>query len=231
MRQLVLGFIAWCAVASVCHGAGPQLQPEGTEYDFGVVFQGEKVEKVFRFANRGDATLTIDRVRTSCGCTAVLLSATRLEPGESGEVRAVFDSTRFAGEVLKTIYVNSNDSLQPLLQLTIKGSVRQEVQITPPLADLGLIQPARAKEVAIVLTNQGIAPLKVVGTEVLAPDLSVALSAEEIPAGQSLTLTLRAEPKEGRTRLNGYVIVKTDSQRIPELRIPVYGSVAVASPR
>lgn len=226
MRKTLLGLLLWLAAIAVAQGAGPQLQTEATEFDFGEVFQGERVEKNFRFSNRGDAVLTIDRVRTSCGCTAVLLSSTRLEPGQTGEVRAVFDSTRFSGAVAKTIYVNSNDSLQPLVQFTIKGTVRQELLVTPPLADLGLIQPAAVKEVNVVLTNQGTALLRMLGTEVLAPDLTVQLSGEQLAAGQSITLRLRAEPKEGRARLNGYVIVKTDSPRVPELRIPVYGSVA-----
>lgn len=229
MRLMLFTVIAWLASVAVSWGDGPQLQPEGTEYDFGEVFQGEKVEKVFRFSNQGDAVLFIDRVRTSCGCTAVLLSATRLQPGEGGEVRAVFDSARFTGAVTKSIYVNSNDPLQPLTQFTIKGVVRQEVQITPPLADLGLIQPGGAREVALQLTNQGPVPLKLLGTEVLAPDLSARLDAVELLPGQPVKLLLRAEPKEGRTRLNGYIIVRTDSQRVPELRIPVYGAVAAVA--
>lgn len=231
MRVVLIALIVWLALVLTCWGAGPQLQADSTEYNFGEVFQGEKVEKIFRFKNQGGEPLTIDRVRTSCGCTAVLLSATRLEPGQDGEIKAVFDSSRFAGAVNKTIYVNSNDPQQPLIQFSIRGSVRQEITVTPPLVDLGSIPAGGRREVEVVLLNQGDKPLKILGTEILAPDLNVQTKSDELVNGQPVKLLLRAAPKEGRARLNGYIIIKTDSPRIPELRIPVYGSVSAPAPQ
>jgi hypothetical protein len=37
-------------------------------------------------------------------------------------------------------------------------------------------------------------------------------------------------PREGKLRLSGYVMVKTSNPRVPELRLPVYGSVGEGSP-
>ena len=83
---------------------GPQIAVDENEINFELVTQGSKVEKVFTFKNVGDANLNIERVKSSCGCTAALLSSRELAPGESGEVRATFDSTRFQGLDVKTIY-------------------------------------------------------------------------------------------------------------------------------
>ena len=77
--------------------AAPELSAERLNYDFGEIVQGAKVDHVFRFRNTGDQVLVVGNVRSSCGCTAALLTATRIAPGDMGELRATFDSTRFKG--------------------------------------------------------------------------------------------------------------------------------------
>ncbi len=64
--------------------AAPNLQFDNPKYDFGEVFQGGKVRHVFEFVNEGDEALYIDRVRSSCGCTAVLISEKNIPPGGKG---------------------------------------------------------------------------------------------------------------------------------------------------
>lgn len=226
LKHTVGAVLLACLQVTAALAAAPQLRAERTEYNFGEVFQGEKVEQVFKFRNEGDADLIIDRVRTSCGCTAALLSSTSIPPGESGELRTAFDSARFSGPVVKTVYLYSNDPLLGVVQFVLKGTVKQELLATPPLADLGIIPTGGTKEVRIELSNLGTAGFPLLGVDTLAPDLSAHLSAEQLLPNQPVILRLRATPKEGRTRLNGYVIVKTGSARTPELRIPVYGSVA-----
>ena len=84
---------------------GPKLVVEDADYSFGQTFQGTKVEHTFSFRNTGDAPLTVEKVRSSCGCTAALVSATLIPPGGKGEIRTTFDSGRFRGPVVKTIYL------------------------------------------------------------------------------------------------------------------------------
>ncbi len=43
----------------------PVIVFESTEFDFGAVDQGEKVEHVFKFRNTGNADLHIEKVRSS----------------------------------------------------------------------------------------------------------------------------------------------------------------------
>lgn len=204
---------------------GPKISVEKTELHFGEIFQGEKVEYVFPFRNSGTAPLLIERVRSSCGCTAALVSSSELAPGAGGEVRAVFDSARFAGEVQKSVYLYSNDPLQPMVQFSLRGSILQELTLTPPLVDLGEIKVGAAKEVRLVLANQGDEPIALLGVDVLAPDLAAELAATTVLPGDTVELRLKSVPGAERKRLNGYLLVKTGSSRVPELRIPVYGSV------
>ena len=50
-------------------GKYPVITFKETEFDFGDIKQGEKVEHTFEFTNTGEADLLIITARASCGCT------------------------------------------------------------------------------------------------------------------------------------------------------------------
>jgi hypothetical protein len=83
--------------------ADPKIVAEKRDFQFGSILQGEKIAHVFKFHNAGDAPLHIEKVRTSCGCTAAVLSAKAILPGETGELKSTFDSARFSGSIVKTV--------------------------------------------------------------------------------------------------------------------------------
>ncbi|MEQ8807605.1 MAG: DUF1573 domain-containing protein, partial [Imperialibacter sp.] len=49
---------------------GPEIKFEESTHDFGDITQGDKVEYVFAFSNKGTEPLILSRVLTTCGCTA-----------------------------------------------------------------------------------------------------------------------------------------------------------------
>src|SRR5689334_20137604 len=51
-------------------GPLPTLDFERTEYDFGTVKEGQKVNYTYKFKNNGAAQLIVQSVQPSCGCTA-----------------------------------------------------------------------------------------------------------------------------------------------------------------
>lgn len=205
---------------------GPKLVVEDADFSFGQVFQGGKVEHTFRFRNSGEAPLTVEKVRSSCGCTAALLSATLIPPGGTGEIRTTFDSGRFRGAVVKTIYLYVNDPVQPVAQFNLRGTVKPELVLEPEQVDLGRLTSTAAAEAHITLTNQGEQAISLSPPETTGPELQAELAAMQLPAGKSVQLVVRAKPQEGKSRLSGYIMIKTSNPRVPELRLPVYGSVA-----
>lgn len=102
---------------------GPKLVFEEESHDFGLIQQGDIVEYVFKFTNKGDEELIIENVEASCGCTGVLASSDRLKPGESGELKVSYDSTVRSGEVTRDIFVDSNDPGRPEIVLKIYARV------------------------------------------------------------------------------------------------------------
>jgi hypothetical protein len=217
-----------CMFAAASWASAPKIVVDQENFNFGRIYQGEKVEHTFRFQNTGDAPLNVEKVRTSCGCTAALLSTKIIEPGETGGVSATFDSARFRGEVIKTIYLYSDDPLKPVTQLYLRGSVKPEILQDPERVELGPLQPGVEKEVHVTLTNQGEREITFLSIQVTAPDLRAEFSSDVLLPGKSVQVLIKATPREGMARVSGYVIVKTSSSHVPELRIPVYGTVTVA---
>lgn len=81
-----------------------------TTHDFGVMTKGTVAGYNFKIMNKGRSTLEIRRVRTSCGCTAALVSNNKIEPGESTELHVEFDSSTENGKVRRVIEIISNDA-------------------------------------------------------------------------------------------------------------------------
>ncbi len=90
---------------------GPKIQFDTTTHDFGTVEQATKNDHVFKFKNIGDEDLEIIKVRPTCGCTAALLSAKVIKPGESGEIKVTFNAGSFRGKINKTVYVETNEPI------------------------------------------------------------------------------------------------------------------------
>ncbi len=218
------------AIAVVCLSgsvaiAAPNLQFDNPKYDFGEVFQGGKVPHVFEFVNEGDEALYIDRVRSSCGCTAVLLSEKNIPPGGKGEIQANFDSTRFRGAVSKTIYLYSNDQVRPVMQLKIKGTVLEVVAVKPAQVNFGKVLAEKTVTSTVLLRNQGGKMLTLGKPRSTAAELVVKMPKTSFADGDEVTLELQFTPKPGRVRFSGYVLVPLEGVPKNELRIPVYATI------
>jgi hypothetical protein len=231
MKRLFLAGGACCAVMLLaCTAwAAPAVSVPTPEHNFGTIFQGENVRHVFTFANRGDAPLTIDKVSSSCGCTAALASAKVLAPGESGEIQTSFDSTRFRGAISKTVYLYTNDPAQPMVQLQLKGNVQVEVALEPQLVNFGTVVPKRTVKSTVSLINQGKQEVRLEGLETTAPELAARLSAAVVPPGGQVTVELALTPKPGQPRFSGYVLFKAAGAINHDLRIPVYADLGERS--
>ncbi len=205
--------------------AAPNLQINDPKFDFGEIFQGEKVLHVFEFVNEGDEILKIDRVRSSCGCTAVMVSEKSIPPGGKGELQANFDSTRFRNDVSKTIYLYSNDPVRPVMQFQIKGTILETVAVEPTQVNFGAVAAGEPVTSKVLLRNQGKKPLTFGEPHSTAAELVAKIPETSLASGAEMSLELQLTPKPGQTRFSGYVLVPVDGVPKNELRIPVYATL------
>ncbi len=97
----------------------PKLKLSMMQHDFGKVEEGKIVKATISFKNTGNDVLTISDVKTSCGCTAALLSSKTLKPGETGSVKIELDTTGRDGELTRTVTLYSNDPKEPNQTITL----------------------------------------------------------------------------------------------------------------
>lgn len=81
---------------------------DGTKKDFGKIKEGEVLNVVFRFKNVGDKPLIISQVTAGCGCTIPEQPTKPYAPGETGEIKATFNSSGKVGPNSKPVNVFAN---------------------------------------------------------------------------------------------------------------------------
>ncbi|RII25846.1 MAG: hypothetical protein CXR31_12635 [Geobacter sp.] len=221
--------ITACIVSSCFAGtalAAPELAVDQPVHDFGTVVQGKKVDHIFKFRNRGDATLNVIRVRTSCGCTAANVTTKALPPGGKSELTVTFDSSGFGGNISKLIYIETNDPQKPVTNLTLKGNVAEEISVTPRQLNFGTVKTNESKGITVTVSNQGSKPLKLTGAKSPLPQVRIKTGKTYLKPGETTTLSVTVTPRAEDRFLSGYLTITTDNSARKEIVIPLYGSLA-----
>ena len=107
-----------------------KISVEPTYFDFGNALPEKTLEKQFSIRNFGDADLVIEKITTTCGCTAGLLAddSKVLKPGRSGQLRVRLQTRDYSGKVVRSVMVRSNDPAQPLVEIQVEVNVRAKAK-------------------------------------------------------------------------------------------------------
>ena len=91
-------------------------------HDYGEIMKDSDGTWSFTFKNLGKESIVINRVRSTCGCTVPDWPREPIEPGASGKITVVYN-TSTSGTFLKSVLVYSTAANSPV-KLQIKGKVR-----------------------------------------------------------------------------------------------------------
>jgi hypothetical protein len=86
----------------------PTMDFKEIEYNFGIINEGQKVEKDFIFTNTGKQDLIISGVQGSCGCTVGEYPKKPIKPNEKGVIKVTFNSQGKHGKQLKSVTISAN---------------------------------------------------------------------------------------------------------------------------
>lgn len=103
----------------------PKIFLPETQHDFGIVKEGDVVSYTFKIVNKGKETLEIKDIKTSCGCTAALISNKQIQSGKEGTIKVDLDTKNRQGRMSRTITINSNDPEEPNKVVTIYAEVNK----------------------------------------------------------------------------------------------------------
>ena len=108
--------------------AGPKIDLlQGKEYNLGNLEEGKIYERSFPIKNTGDSPLEVKTVKVGCGCTTIIYPKQKIElpPGKSIEVKFTFNTEGMEAEVIKYIYIESNDPIDPLIKVKLTAQVKK----------------------------------------------------------------------------------------------------------
>ena len=161
------------------------------------------VEATFAFVNEGTATVTIESLKSSCGCTTAALDKKVYAPGEKGEVRARFDIGQRRGLQTKTIAVKFQDDPTPAI-LTLAVAIAEPVKLKPALVVWEKGAANKAKSMAFAARpGQAIRAVKVTSSD---PRMRATL--ETIKEGESYAITIAPESTDAA----GFATITIDAE-------------------
>lgn len=125
---IVLGLAAeGFAQATTAKASGPVITFEKKVHDFGDLYQGDKVEEVFKFTNTGNEPLIITNVQVTCGCTTPKgWPRDPIAAGGKGEITIAFNSAGKSGRQNKVVTIVSNASNADGAQISFTANVLEK---------------------------------------------------------------------------------------------------------
>jgi hypothetical protein len=111
----------WAQDSTSKKAAGPLLKFDDTRQNFGFVREGELVQLVYKYENKGIEPVIVSETKVACGCTMVTYPKI-IKPGEKGVFKVNFDTTGKIDRQDRTVTVISNSSNSPQ-ELRFKGVV------------------------------------------------------------------------------------------------------------
>jgi hypothetical protein len=204
--------------------AAPQIKMNSPLiYDFGTVNQNEIVEHTFEFRNTGDDTLKILHVKSSCGCTAAMVSQENLAPNETGHLKATFNTKNRSGTQQKSILIESNDPNQPFLQVKIKGKIVVPYDIEPNFMTFREMKSGSPSEAQVLLINHTDKPLKLGEPQADMSELDVTLSQTTCAPGDSIIVKGHLPAMQQRNRPQGTIRIPVIKGSQDQLEFRVIG--------
>jgi len=94
-----------------------------SNFDFGKIKKGDKVQHVYEVTNTGSNPLVISEVKPGCGCTVPDFTKDPIMPGKKGKITLHFDSSNFDGNVSKFADVFANVEKMPV-KLTFTANIQ-----------------------------------------------------------------------------------------------------------
>lgn len=223
--------ISPCAVADDSETRGtdkiieekPEIYFEQQVYDFGKIYIGEKLEHVFKFKNAGHGVLVIDNVKSSCGCTAALVSKNKLIKDEEGQVEIKYNPGKYVGKVTKSVVVNSNDPKNQKIKLTITGEIIEEVVVNPKRLNFGIIRKGDTftKEIEVKTVPE----LNVEVLKVESPNPYIIIKQDKNTKEYEYKYRVTINKYDYIGKFDGIIFIFTSSNKQERVDVPFYGEV------
>lgn len=207
----------------------------GSEFDFGLMEQGQESSHVFRIRNEGQAPLKLlanHKGDNTCECTVGKLNKTMVEPGDTAEVKVQWGVKKAVTNFAHSATIRTNDPDQMKIPFIIKGLIGQRAVIKPSTSwSVGHVTEKTPIEVELTLYSETVERFQLLKVEStsgrittkvrpLTADELAQLGKQGLPDAErkkmlktlkvkAVTVPTKAQPK------TGYAITATLSTNMP----------------
>lgn len=224
MKKILI-FCLLLSATLIAQIEGPKIVAPQSEHDFGKINEGEIVSHNFVVYNRGDDTLTIARVKASCGCTAAKPSKNILLPGDSTSIKVEFNSKRRRGAQKKYVYVFSNDLKTPQLRLKFNANIvspntqvsyeRPSIKLSKYNHNFGNVKEGAVLDLKITVTNNGNGELKIKKVKSSCGCTAALLSSDNLKPNETSDLKIEFDTKNLSGQIARTITLFTNDPKHP----------------
>ncbi|GEM_PF-1766748 len=193
-RILLMLILATSIQTGEAESAQNLLWKSGTTFDFGTVRQKRIVSHRFEFVNQGADTIRIGKVRSSCGCTAAMVSATLVAPGAEGAIDIKFNTSGRKGAQHKTITVEMPSHAAQEVTLAITGNILVPYPVEPEYIRFGECVSGRRDTVSVTVQNTTAKAIQLGQPQVSDAHVAVRLSKNDLNPGEKAVVTAIISP-------------------------------------
>ena len=159
----------------------------------------ETHQSKFIFKNDGPGVVTISEVQTTCGCLGATADKMSYQPGESGVISATIKLGTFEGEIVKSIYVLSDDPQNPKRMLQMKITIPRLMEVSPEVTTWAVGEAAKTVTIKVLRDE----PIEL--TAVSSTRDNFLIEMKEVEKGRSYEVVMTpkstAEPTLGAVKL------------------------------
>jgi hypothetical protein len=207
----------------------PRLVADEREFRFGDRERGEEVQHVFVIRNVGSAPLTIDQVKSDCGCVGWQLADHVVEPGKATRLQVSLSLKLQEGPKRYSLVVTSNDPENPEYAMVVSGTATSRVRLEPRDVDFGAIPSDQPSSKTVEMTTTGKLAFQARGTRTSGREVEARV--ETIDDGKRFRLTITLQPPFAGPLLQGWAHILTDHpDEYAVIGIPVTARLSQVQP-
>lgn len=193
---------------------GPRIAVDRALYDFGQIWEEQKVRHTFAVRNLGNTDLEISDVQSSCRCTSLVVTNRLLAPSEIGQIEVEYDSRGYRGKAEESVTITSNDPVRPTTVLSVYGHV---LSIPKALPETLSIRDDIKQTEQIFIQSSSDPPVKIVSvTSNVAGIVSTIMQVKH-----QVTVKLEIAPNALNGISDAKVLIHTDSAQTPTIEVPI----------
>ncbi len=228
MKPHLLLLLCLLLAAAFQAAAQPKLViPEGMNLDFGTIYTGKSFVKDLTIRNAGTIPLELTSVSASCGCTGTFMHHNVVNPNDSTTLTITFDPSRFAGEVEKSITMNTNDTANPHIRILFKANVVKALAVAPEYVVFRTTLDSTALD-TLLLQNLSSTPVRILSATASGPEVALKPASTSLPPGETAEVLLHFTPK-GAGTAKGTITITTDHPNMSVINLRYFALVTPKS--